>query len=1107
MGVVAGTDGLAARATPHRELLPAGHNGTRQTMIAQKAVRTASIWPAVLGLLMLLCLPALAAPKGDAGVDAPPGDAALEAEPDAAGDSGPLLSERAEELRSLLPDLHRMATGKPPSDAFVEDLFPFDPRDPKALELGRESLRARISELSARLGSPGGDAGIDAAIASVEADAGDASADSSDASAEGADASSVTLSEVEALELEAAKARLAFLDLPEEQRRVLLDQDAERKRVVLERERANAERENALAEQRKAEEARQKALEAAERAHNEIQRVVANETARMEGARGAQAAYRRQTAERRQAWASEATTRQARVNALTERAMSVSPQSTDADGLYDEVVGELTKIRENVRDALSEYRAVPDAPRYEPDAAYFAIRDKVPGESRAEIESNVRVLARSASELETDARSLAWETLAASVAREHDLNARRIALLQTVTEGKRSAVLGFGPEGIAQLQRELGRLAIEARWYRAHAEVRVRGLRDLVRQPLWIGEVTWSVLLLAAIVAAVMYVRRRGPGALEHVRVGLVRSIRRPAFARPIAGLVALLAAVLPPLALLVGVVVGRRALGDSAATMELAIPLRLLFWFACYRLLIVASHRGIAWLVSGGIGLKGRAGGRSERILRSVRMVARYGFAVALVLIVAAEVLGKGYLFNLVLRFAWLGAVPILALLVRWWRNDIVEAYLSVKPRGRLANLVRSTRERWFGFFVATAAFVVVLGEGIARALRRFVLGFDQTRKAFAFLFRRRLERRAATTALVPTEDALPDDLLACFSEEPVNDEPYAVTQLSGLEEFALQSATCADDRNAAAMLVVGETGFGKTSWLNNAALLAESPRVDRLVLSERLLSRSGLVSYLCKSLGAGSPGALDSLCEEIVGGGPRIVMLDDAHHLLLRGVDTYQAWDALSEVVERTRQRVFWVATMGELAYQHLVWARGGAEPFRRVVRLKAWDEERVSLLINARTRESEYEMVYDDLVVDKLEGVEGEAQLVSTQQGYTRLIWDYADGCPRVALHCWKNSLVPDGEGRMRVRLFRRPVAEELETLSEAERFVLAGVAWHTTLTLSEAERSLKYTKMVCEDALDRLHDSGILMEHEGRYRVTTRWLRPVHRFLLRKHLIEE
>ena len=91
-------------------------------------------------------------------------------------------------------------------------------------------------------------------------------------------------------------------------------------------------------------------------------------------------------------------------------------------------------------------------------------------------------------------------------------------------------------------------------------------------------------------------------------------------------------------------------------------------------------------------------------------------------------------------------------------------------------------------------------------------------------------------------------------------------------------------------------------------------------------------------------------------------------------------------------------------------------------------------------------------------------------------------------------------------MRVRLFRRPPVERLEQLGEAQRFLLASVAWHQTLTVAEAMRSLRYPRLACQDALLRLAEWGVLEQAEDeRYRITTAWLRPVFRFLRRHHLI--
>ncbi len=1095
-------------------------------------------WATVLILLFSQFLVAHAADAGPArGVDAG-GDASveeLEAGPKTSdgSDAGPTLAERAATLRATLANLLLVLDGKAPSDGYIEDLFPFDLRDEKAVETARKVLTQDIATWNKRLkdlrASDAGlqDAGVDAqgaakdgkgakgaagtredsapdagivdAATTVDAAAGDAGIDRR-----------VDEATVLGLEVEVAGARRAFLELPVDQRRVRLEQDAERKRVAIEKERANEEREKALAEQRRAEAARQKALAEAERARDEMGRVVANEHARMEGARGAQAIYRRELAERRQAWAAQASAQQERVKALIDRAARVAPMSPEANALYDDIVAELATLRGQVREGLGAYRQAPPAARYTPDASFDAIRGKLAGKDRSAVETSVGELTESATDLERQARSLAWDTLEASVAKERELNAKRVELLDVISTAKRDDVLGFGPEGIAQLRRELDRMVLEGGWYRAHGEVRIRGLKDLSSNPFWIGQVTWTALLLLGVLGAVIYVRRKGPASLERVRVRIVRSIRRPSLARPVAAIIDALVAVLPPLVFLLGVLGAERALGKTAELVEFSVPLRLMLWYASYRLFIIASHRLVYRAISRSAkeGPLGTASRRSGLVARSVRMVARYGFSVAITLIVAAEVLGEGYLYHLVLRFAWLGAFPIFFVLVRRWRGDIADAYLAHRTEGRLADLVRSTRDRWFGFFVAVAAFAMVLGQVSLRAARRFVLGFEQTRKALAFLFRRRLEKQAAEVTSAPTEEQLPEDLRAWFSEDPVSDETYAITDLAGMDRFETQRDVWAQGKKSTALMVVGETGFGKTSWLN-AAQTHVSGRVRRVTLRRRIVREDDFLAFLVRELelDASEPATRSKVIDAIAKAERQVILVDDAHHLTLRGIGTLEAWDAFADVVERTRHNTLWVAAMNGFAFQHLAWTRAGVEPFREKVHLRSWSEARIASLLESRSRESGYEMVYDDLVVDKLEGVEGEAQLVSTQEGYARLIWDYADGCPRVALHCWKNSLVPDGPGRVRVRLFRRPKADKLESLDDTERFVLASVVWHGSLARDEAVTSLNLSLPVCEDAFDKLHDQGVLEEREGRFHVVTRWLCPVLRFLRRKHLIED
>jgi hypothetical protein len=225
-----------------------------------------------------------------------------------------------------------------------------------------------------------------------------------------------------------------------------------------------------------------------------------------------------------------------------------------------------------------------------------------------------------------------------------------------------------------------------------------------------------------------------------------------------------------------------------------------------------------------------------------------------------------------------------------------------------------------------------------------------------------------------------------------------------------------------------------------------------------------------------------------------------------MLRGIGTFAAWDALARLIERSRERVFWLGTIAADPFAFVSWTNRSVGAFRTVVHLTAWSEEQIAELVRSRTSSAGYEVVYDDLVLDRFAETEAQLHSASTGLQYLRLIWDYADGSPRIALHSWGASLLPSGDRRVRVRLFRRPDAERLERLGEHEKFLLASVVWHDGLTPEHAARSLGYPAAACRDGMARLRDLGILEERDGRMYPTIDWLAPVRRFLVRKRLLE-
>jgi len=178
-----------------------------------------------------------------------------------------------------------------------------------------------------------------------------------------------------------------------------------------------------------------------------------------------------------------------------------------------------------------------------------------------------------------------------------------------------------------------------------------------------------------------------------------------------------------------------------------------------------------------------------------------------------------------------------------------------------------------------------------------------------------------------------------------------------------------------------------------------------------------------------------------------------------------------------------------------------------FRHHVELVPWTEEEIRNLLRARNAYSNVQLSYEDLAVESVEGTGQRDRLAETEEGYTRLLWDYSGGIPRVALHFWLRSLVPRDDEHMRVRLFRAPPLEKLEELGDAALFILGAIVVHENLTLRETGLATRYSERLCRIHMRRLTQLGVVSRDGIRYRLTPYWQRAVFRLLKRKNLLSD
>lgn len=769
---------------------------------------------------------------------------------------------------------------------------------------------------------------------------------------------------------------------------------------------------------------------------------------------------------------------------LAERVRAAPTGSQPADTVDRELADALTAARQRTHDAIKELGEPSEVP-----AVSAVTGDPIAAAARAEV---VAVEAE-----------LRWRRVEVSADAMRRLLALREESAAKISDARRRALLGLGREGLRRLSRELAQVRVNLELYLAERRHSVDELPRLSRDVFTVGSAIKHLLLTVIVLVASLWARRRWRAWLEQLHSSAFRSVSSLRWKRRLQRLLGAVEVVAPWGLFLAVLAVLGWAIGPAAETIEARFLLAALTVWGLYRLTVeIAAALLLAVAVHYGLAV---SGGRRSKLLSSVRNVLRIGTAMVLILLVSRGA-GQGYLSSLVIKFAWIVILAAIAAELFRWRREMVSTFLRLQPEGRLAATVRQAQDRWYGILVAPAAFVWLAGRGGATVAREFALGFEQTQKALAYLFRRQIERRAEQQGYAEGDVAeLPRVVVDAFREEAVERGPLVVDHFPQLQELHRILSTWRDTGAAGSFLLVGERGAGKTTWLNQ--LQRDDLTIERVIPGQRFTDFGHLAGRLAESLQVqiDPSDSLSSLANALLAGPRRVVVLDKAQHLFLTNFGGYEAFAGFARLVNRTCRQVFWLCSMTTYPWRHLTAVRPDAAVFRGSAHLSPWSEDRIRELIRTRCTASGARFNFADLVVDGLEGVSTQARLIESEEGYTRLLWDYADGNPRVALHFFLRSLDSDGGNRVRVRLFRAPEVERLEAGGFNGLFVLAAVVMHESISFDHLVEVTRFERPECFIHIDRLTELGAVVLDNDMYCVSATWHRTAVRLLRRRNLL--
>ncbi|QQR88866.1 MAG: AAA family ATPase [Myxococcales bacterium] len=777
------------------------------------------------------------------------------------------------------------------------------------------------------------------------------------------------------------------------------------------------------------------------------------------------------------------------VKELMQGALWQRSHQEKADVLYDELVSQLETIRKEFAvqlRALSRSDVTVPVPKPLEESELLQ-------ETAKSVRKTHKALMVQAAKLQDYYDKTLWKTATTQRDALVSMNQARLDLLQLLTPNRRHRLQSFGPEGLAQAQRELFQMSLELRYHVLAAPILIKKIMLSLRNNAL--SFSFSVAKLLLLILAFRWWRRHGGRYLVKLRDHWT-SVRPVTSVSQVGAIVVwYIEHVRRPLEwlLLFGLIFNWSGVFSG-------VPEFYYLWLvAKWGLIGALTIRLLDALVvrqGDGRSKKDTSGLR----IRSLRLIGAVVVLIGLILSFTAQSVGKGAIYHWVLWSCWFSIVPFGVLLVRWWRSIIVTRLEALGPSHRLADWAMQHHNSVVGFVVVTIGGFYLLVHGIYRFVLSHLSQLEVIQRALAYLFRRQVAKRNQSIAAPSYKAPLPEELYAAL-------DPLAPAKhfCSGVMEDRLGVVRkLARDKNNTIAAVIGERGLGKSTFLRQV--------VEGLPASELCFVRCtpGGFDVFCeqvaKELGFSKHPNEDELVLAMREKGPRLVCIDDAHRLVRPVIGGLADLDRLNEFARKVGSSTSWIIALSSPAWQYVERARSDRALFDEVVYLRPWSESQIAELIATRSDGVIPELDFRDLVVPRhFDPASYQSESERTKTDYIRMLWDYADGNPAVALYYWRESLHLSSAGKTRVNLFDPPEVRGATTLPMSLYFVLRAIVQLELALESDIVECTALRPADVADALRFARTRSYIETVGQRIQIALPWYRAITVLLQRQHLL--
>jgi DNA-binding transcriptional ArsR family regulator len=485
------------------------------------------------------------------------------------------------------------------------------------------------------------------------------------------------------------------------------------------------------------------------------------------------------------------------------------------------------------------------------------------------------------------------------------------------------------------------------------------------------------------------------------------------------------------------------------------------------------------------------------------VRLFARFVLGAVTVAYVVEMLVGRLLVYELVTAIAFYLCIALLVWFA--WR---AREWLASSARERLGGRVGDIAAYLCGDWrVVVFGIPVALALAVAAALRYAIevgseFDFGKRLSARMFIRRAQAQKRAGHS---PASQPLPADYVASFDLYHTPEPEMLVEPETGDYEGLranVESWRGGDDTTNS-LALFGHKGTGKSTLLERLG----SDWGELRVIAGKVHGKCTKVDDVAKLFGdllqcdmsSGMGGFLESVAKMP----PTLVLLDDAHNLVLRTQGGFGGFRLLASLINANTPNLYWCAAFNLYPWRYLENVFAQELPFRSTHAVHGWSDTDIERLITRRHASTGYRLRFDDVILAS----DNEAHDY-VESRFFQVLWEQSHGIPRSALALWRRSLLYNGSRTLRVTLPEIGDASRASSLSTEALFVLAAVVRHENLTATEAMEVTGISQSLVRHALSSARELGLVERGEDRrYRVAPDWYALLARVLSDRNLIYE